>query len=126
MYGAVLQAVRHCEPDDGGKYPLISFAHGLSAWNVPVWFPQLLSQMAAEGYVVVAPMAGLEWCLEQSKDQIRALQWALADPQLKEHIDASKGTGIVGECQSDSGAHSCLAPYRWTLSAAAPVDPANS
>jgi dienelactone hydrolase len=82
--------------DDDQKYPLISFAHGLNAWNAPIWFPQLLTGLAAEGYVVVAPMAGTGWCQKQAKDQIRALEWAIKDPDLSPHIDAKAGTGVVG------------------------------
>ena len=57
-------------PNDKKTYPLIAFAHGLNAWNVKAWFPQLLEGMAAEGFVVVAPMAGTGWCGKQSEDQV--------------------------------------------------------
>ena len=58
--------------------------------------PQLLFGMAARGYVVVAMEAGLEYCLAESADQIRALQWAASDPNLARYIDVGNGTGLVG------------------------------
>lgn len=83
-------------PDDGNKYPLISFAHGLNAWDVTIWFPYLLENIAKQGYVVVAAEAGPSCFLRQHYDQIRSLEWALQSAELLPHIDTSAGTGIVG------------------------------
>jgi hypothetical protein len=83
-------------PDDGMKYPLVSFAHGYTAWNVTTWFPQLLYGLAAEGYVVVATEAGLAGCADESSDQARSLEWALGNPALAAHIDTTPGTAVVG------------------------------
>ena len=55
--------------EGGGPKPLVSFAHGLTAWNVTTWFPQLLYGMAARGYTVVASEAGTAWCAQESSDQ---------------------------------------------------------
>ena len=55
--------------EGGGPQPLVSFAHGLTAWNVTTWFPQLLYGMAARGYTVVASEAGNALCARESSDQ---------------------------------------------------------
>ena len=81
---------------DGKPHPLVSFAHGYTAWNVTTWFPQLLYGLAARGYTVVATEAGLAGCGQESSDQARAMEWALNSPTLKAHIDMSAGTGVVG------------------------------
>lgn len=83
-------------PDDGHKHPLISFAHGLNAWDTTIWFPYVLEGIANQGYVVVAVQAGTALCAEQYLDQIRGLEWALGNSALLPHIDTAAGTGIVG------------------------------
>ena len=83
--------------DDGQKHPLVSFAHGYTSWNSTAWMPQLIYGMAARGYVVVASeAAGLDYCLEESDDQIAMLRWARGDSRLAAHIDAEPGTGVIG------------------------------
>lgn len=81
---------------DGQPHPLVSFAHGYTAWNVTTWFPQLLYGMAAQGYTVVATEAGLAGCGQESSDQVRAMEWALSSPSLAPHINRSAGTAVVG------------------------------
>lgn len=81
---------------DGRAHPLVSFAHGYTAWNVTTWFPQLLYGMVAAGYTVVATEAGLAECAQESSDQVRAMQWALESPSLAPHINRSAGTAVVG------------------------------
>ena len=83
-------------PQDGQRHPLVSFAHGYTAWNVTTWFPQLLYGLAARGYVVVATEAGTAGCGVESSDQARALEWALGSTDLAAHIDRSAGTAVVG------------------------------
>lgn len=83
-------------PDDGQKYPLVSFAHGYTAQDVPEWFPYLLEGIAKRGYVVVASEAGTDYCTDQTYDQVRCLQWAQESSELSPHIDTKAGTGIVG------------------------------
>lgn len=115
-------------PNDGKKYPLLSFAHGLTAWDTTIWFPYVLEGVAKSGYVVVAPEAGTASCAEQHLDQIRGLEWALGNSELLPHIDVSAGTGIFGHSMGGgstiTSASDAAAISKYNIKAAAAMHPA--
>ena len=72
-------------PKKDGKYPVISFSHGLTAGGYsvdPDYGPKLLAPLAAAGYVVIAQMdAPLNYCMDEVYDQLTALKIALSYPK---------------------------------------------
>ena len=76
------------------RFPLVSFAHGYTSYNSTAWMPQLIYSIAAAGYAVIASeAAGMDYCMQESIDQIRMLQWGTDNLDV---VDKTAGTGLVG------------------------------
>jgi len=55
------------------------------------------SGIAAEGYVVIGSMAGFRgYCFDESKDQVRNIEWARTDPTYSTKVDWTKKVGVTG------------------------------
>jgi hypothetical protein len=82
-------------PDAPGRFPLLSFAHGMTAGGDKVdrSYSRLLRQVAGTGYVIIATQdAPTAFCANMYKDQLKSIDVAKRFP----NVDASKGFGIFG------------------------------
>jgi len=98
-----------CGPDQGGiavypadssrKYPVISYAHGLTLGGERLEgaYIKLWNLLASAGYVIIAPKAGaMNYCTDEYKDQLNALEWVRNSTELKDRIDFSMPAAIAG------------------------------
>jgi dipeptidyl aminopeptidase/acylaminoacyl peptidase len=98
-------------PDKRGTFPLLSFAHGLGNGNEDVHaYDTLMKDLAGSGYIVIAnKSAGTLYCTDETKDQIRSIEWATYDETYKDLIDWKNGTGVLGHSMGGQAT-------RWTAS----------
>jgi dienelactone hydrolase len=89
--------------DLSNKYPAVSFAHGwdFGGDTLQDVYDGFLSFLASAEYVILAPKAPYSWefynwCDEEWKDQLQALVWAKTAPEVKQHIDFSRASAVVG------------------------------
>jgi len=85
--------------DTSRKYPVISYAHGFSdgGSHLDDVYKKNWDLLASAGYVIVAAKAGrIDYCLDQWKDQLHALEWAKTSLEVKDRIDWSLPAAIAG------------------------------
>lgn len=86
-------------PKDAGKVPVISYAHGFTAYGVKAYnsVAPMLEALAGTGYVVTVFESSAEpkECPDEWKDQIHNLEWSKTS-KFASMIDFSKKTGILG------------------------------
>ena len=100
----IIAASRDAPVASGARFPIVLFSHGgggtLKAGGSPVPYAALLTSLAREGFVVVAPFhPGSKLpreALEDRPRQIRtALDATLADPRFATHADPNR-LGMMG------------------------------
>ena len=96
----MLQGAMVYYPTGGGKYPLLSFAHGFTegGFLVGTNYKDVLETVAAAGYIVIAEESGLSTlCFAAEKrDQLRAIDYVKASPDLSAKVDWKAGVGLYG------------------------------
>ena len=82
-------------PDAAGKFPLLSFAHGMTAGGNKVdrSYSKLLREVAGAGYVIIATQDAPDaFCANMYKDQLKSIDIG----KRFRNVDVSKGFGIFG------------------------------
>lgn len=86
--------------DTSQKYPLISFSHGYNAGGktLETHYKPFWELIVSAGYVIAAQSApnGMAYCKDEWKDQLQVLRWAQSAPELKDHVDFSSPTILMG------------------------------
>ena len=86
--------------DSSKKYPLLSFAHGWTegAGNTKPNYKNIIEDVAAAGYVVVAEHSGAtRLCYDDEKhDQLRAIDFVRETPEFADRVDWSSKVGVYG------------------------------
>ena len=96
-----IAASRNAPIASGARFPVVLFSHGgggtLKAGGSPLPYAALLTSLAREGFVVVAPFhPGSKQALEDRPRQIpKALNAMLADPRFATHADPNR-LGMMG------------------------------
>jgi dienelactone hydrolase len=87
-------------PANDKQYPLVSFAHGYGSGGdsgVKGWYTHIIRNISSSGYVVVALESGSSLCLDEFKDQIHSIAWAMNNSELLPHINKTMGSALVGQ-----------------------------
>lgn len=94
-------------PDSDGKFPLISFAHGLFDGGEDIHaYDTMLTDLASHGYVILGTKAASNlYCNSETLDQIRTIEWAKSDPIYSEKIDFTKKVGVLGHSMGGEATH---------------------
>lgn len=104
------QTARVFYPEEEGKYPVLSFAHGFNNDGDSAYqcYQEMLNDVTEAGYVTIVLMSSnLPWeCKKEWMDQVRSLQWARGDGNdasssavssaLSMRMDLTGKTGIYG------------------------------
>jgi len=100
-------AVVYYPTDNENPSPVISFAHGFTAGGelVDPDYSTILEGVASFGYVIIALKSAPEnFCWEETKDQIRSLEW-IKTSKFADMIDYTKKTGIMGHSMGGGNSH---------------------
>jgi len=82
-------------PDSPGKFPLLSFAHGMGASGTKLTYEWTLNTVASWGYIIAA-IEGCEVSLDEYKGQEQIMEWMFDNWDT---IDHSKPGGVFGHSQ---------------------------
>jgi len=101
------QSANVWRPDHGGDFPLISFAHGWRDGGDNIHsYDNLLNGVASAGYIVIGSLAAFSrYCVEESKDQIRTIEWARTSEEYSKKINWKKQVGILGHSMGGEATH---------------------
>jgi len=81
--------------DDSKKYPVLSFAHGMTVWD-PRVYVGTIAGVAEAGYIVIA-LNGCTLAMNEWKAQVSSLTYMLTQEKtLKNIIDYNAPTGVFG------------------------------
>ena len=98
-------------PKSSEKFPLISFAHGWHCGGPDIHnYDDLLTGLASAGYVVIGNLSAFQkYCVQESKDQIRTIQFAQTSTHYASMIDWTKQVGILGHSMGGEATHNTAA-----------------
>ena len=113
-------------PEEAGKYPVLSFAHGVFSGAVAD-YSGTMGGVASHGFIVVG-MLDCSVALSMYHDQIRALEYILTeDADLAPIVDRASATGVFGHSMGGAAtlnsASDAASVQRVNLSAAVAMHP---
>ena len=87
-------------PSDGGKHPLLSFAHGWTEGGAAVGinYKDVIETVAAAGYIVIAEHSGAtRLCYKQEEnDQLHAIDYIKKTSEFSSKVDWTQKVGLYG------------------------------